>query len=110
NTEENDHEPTNSQQTIAAVRAVRNTASFSRVRLNCRYAIAKRIDPKAPKAAASFGVARPNRIAPSTARIRNASGKNDVASRYMTSFIGMSVCSFGSFGASFGLSIDRPIT
>ena len=31
-------------------------------------------------AAASDGVARPNRIAPSTARIRNASGKNEVSS------------------------------
>jgi hypothetical protein len=29
--------------------------------------------------AASVGVARPNRIAPSTERIRNASGKNEVA-------------------------------
>ncbi len=34
NTDENDHEPTNSQHTIAAVRAVRNTASFNRCRLN----------------------------------------------------------------------------
>ncbi len=36
--------------------------------------------PSAPTAAASVGVARPNTIEPSTARIRIASGKNDASS------------------------------
>src|SRR5512143_3163610 len=36
--------------------------------------------PNPPTAAASEGVARPNTIEPSTARIISASGKNDVSS------------------------------
>ncbi len=57
-----------------------------------------------------MGVANPNTIAPSTAMIRNASGKNEVISSFTICRIGMSVSSFGSFGASFGFSIARPIT
>ena len=42
--------------------------------------------------------------------ISSASGRNEVASDHSTSLNGMSVCSFGSFGASFGLIIARMIT
>ena len=41
--------------------------------------------PNAPTAAASAGVARPNTIEPSTARISSASGKNEVSSILNTS-------------------------
>ncbi len=41
--------------------------------------------PIEPTAAASVGVARPNTIVPSTATIRNASGKNDASSILKTS-------------------------
>ena len=64
----------------------------------------------APAPAASDGVARPNRIAPSTATISSASGKNEVASAHITSLNGMSVCSLGSFGHSAGLIMARTIT
>ena len=64
------------------------------------------MEPSAPTAAASCGVARPNRIAPSTDRIRNASGKNDVSSSPDDlGRSGTSVCSFGSFGRE--LRIDH---
>ena len=61
----------------------------------------------APAPAASDGVARPNRMAPSTEMISSASGKNEVASAQRTSLVGMSVCSLGSLGASAGLIMAR---
>ncbi len=63
----------------------------------------------APTAAASDGVASPNRIAPSTETISNASGRNDVASAQITVPSGTLVSSGGSFGASAGLMIARAI-
>ena len=48
--------------------------------------MAARINPpKPPTAAASEGVASPNTIDPSTARISNASGKNEASSSLNTS-------------------------
>ena len=41
--------------------------------------------PNAPTAAASVGVANPNTIEPSTARISIASGKNEASSNLKTS-------------------------
>ena len=68
-------------------------------------------EPSAPTAAASDGVARPNRMAPSTERIRIASGKNEVSSAQKTSLNGISTLAFlRRFGASFGLISTRTIT
>ena len=47
--------------------------------------LASRIAPARPTAAASDGVASPNMMAPSTARISTASGKKDVSRSRMTS-------------------------
>ncbi len=67
--------------------------------------------PKAPTAAASVGVASPNRIAPSTDRIRIASGKNACSSMIVILTAPMSAtASFGSLGISFGFSVARTIT
>ena len=68
-------EPTNSQHTMALVLAVRNTDSLTTLKVSCRYAAASTKPPKAPTAAASVGVARPNTMEPSTARISTSSGK-----------------------------------
>ena len=64
----------------------------------------------APAPAASDGVARPNRMAPSTDTISSASGRNDVASAHSTLLKGTLVCSGGSFGASAGLITARTMT
>jgi hypothetical protein len=110
NTEENVHDPTKSQHTIAEVRAVRNTASLSRVQVKARYAMARTMAPRAPMAAASLGVASPKRIAPSTDRIRMASGKNACTSRIVTFGHGTLLASLESFGASDGLIATRATT
>ena len=49
-------------------------------------------------------------IVPSTARIRSASGKNEVSSSLNVCANGTCARSLGSFGASFGLMIARAIT
>ena len=67
--------------------------------------------PNAPTAAASEGVAKPARIAPSTERIRNASGKNEVSTMNNTRPNDRSPTSSSrGLGAIDGFRIDRPIT
>ena len=70
--------------------------------------MASTIAPSAPIAAASLGVARPNRIAPSTDRISTASGNERLQQQQRPPCSqGMSVSSLGSFGASLGLIVAR---
>jgi hypothetical protein len=49
-------------------------------------------------------------MAPRTATIRNASGKNDVSSRNRSWPIGIFDVSSGGFGAIDGCNHERPIT
>ena len=58
---------------------------FSRDCVNNRYTDARIKPPSEPTAAASVGVASPNKIVPSTARIMTDSGKNDVSNILKTS-------------------------
>ena len=66
--------------------------------------------PSAPTAAASVGVATPNMMAPSTARISSASGKNDFSSITTTWANGTLPWSLGSGGARSGFMIASTIT
>ena len=67
--------------------------------------------PAAPIDAASVGVARPNRMAPSTDKMRKASGKNEVIiMMMMLPFLTASISSCFGGGASFGFSHARPMT
>ncbi len=65
---------------------------------------------KEPTDAASVGVARPNRMTPSTDIMRTASGTKEVRSMYKTSRMGMSVSSLDGLGARLGFRAARPIT
>ena len=66
---------THSGSHVAATRARRSGGCCSSA-----YTAARMKPPNEPTAAASVGVARPNTIVPSTARISTASGKNDASS------------------------------
>jgi hypothetical protein len=77
NTAENSAEPTNSQQTIEVVLAVRNTASLVFLKSSVPACQAIRNAPAAPTAADSVAVVMPNRITPSTTNVRMPSGITD---------------------------------
>ncbi len=72
--------------------------------------MASRMAPKLPIAAASDGVARPARMAPSTQAISAARGKKLVISAQATSAPEPAAMWSGSLGAMAGRSIARPIT
>ena len=62
--------------------------------------------PNAPTAAASVGVATPNRMLPSTEAIKMASGKNEVASILITCEKGILASSAEILGANLGLRMN----
>src|ERR1700732_2794270 len=76
-TPENSAEPTNSQQTMAVVFAVRNTASFVRFQSSVRACMASRKAPAAPTPADSVAVVMPNKITARTTTVRMPSGITD---------------------------------
>ena len=83
-TAEKSAEPTKSQQTMAVVFAVRNTASFVRFQLSVRAWSASRKAPAAPTAADSVAVVMPNRMTASTTTVRIPSGMTEEASSFTT--------------------------
>ncbi len=85
-TAENRAEPTNSQQTMDVVFAVRNTASLMRSNVSVPALQAMRNAPAAPTAADSVAVVIPNRITPSTTKVRMASGMTDETSMFRISY------------------------
>ena len=82
NTPENSAEPTNSQHTMAVVLAVRNTASLVRFQSSVRADKASRKAPAAPTPADSVAVVMPNRMTPSTMKVRIPSGMVEETSSF----------------------------